>query len=150
MSDDFQAALAVALRRLETSDRYEAEVRKALGRYSSATVEKVLSYLKEKRFLDDARTTETVLQFNEGKRAVGVEKVRQKLESRGAPEGLLHRAVTVTANGDAERAELLLKTRYADAKMEDRAKAGRFLYSRGFREETIESVLEGHFGSLDF
>jgi SOS response regulatory protein OraA/RecX len=149
MSDDFQAALAVALRRLETSDRFESEVRRALSRYDEPVVERVLSYLRERRFLDERRTVENAVVFNEGRRAVGAEKIRATLERRGAPEDLLQEAVSQTAQGDAARADALLAARYPEPKREDRVKAGRFLYGRGFGEETIESALERHFGSGD-
>lgn len=149
MSDDYQAALAVALRRLEASDRFESEVRRALSRYRADVVERVLSYLREKRLLDETRTVRAAVEFNEGRRAIGADRIRATLERRGAPETLVEEAVTQTAEGDSERADDLLKSRYSEARREDRAKAGRFLYGRGFSEETIESALDSHFGGFD-
>lgn len=148
MPDEYEAALTAALRRLQASDRYESEVRRALSKYPSRTVDRVVAYLQENRLLDDERTTQMVVEFNEGRRAIGVERLRATLEQRGAPDELIENAVAATAQGDAERADLLLTTKFPTPVVQDRAKAGRFLYGRGFTEETIEDALERHFGSV--
>lgn len=147
MADDYSAALGVALKRLEASDRYEAEVRKALTKYDPDVVERVVQYLHGQRFLDDRRTTEHVVERNEGRSAVGTERLRANLERRGAPETLIDVAVAEAAESEPERARAVLAAKFRDPQPSDRAKAGRFLYARGFSEEVIESCLDQLFGS---
>lgn len=147
MADEYSAALGVALRRLETSDRYEAEVRKALSKFDSDVVERVVQYLHGQRFLDDRRTTEHVVDRNEGRSAIGAERLRANLERRGAPEALIDAVVADAAESEPDRARAVLAAKYREPKPEDRAKAGRFLYARGFTEEVIESCLDQFFGS---
>jgi len=145
MSDDFQAALVVALRRLATSDRFESEVRLALAGYQESTVEEVIAHLREKRILNDRRVTDSVLRQNEGRRAVGAERLRAKLEARGAPEEEIDAAIESARESEPERASGLLLAKFPGRMEVDRARAGRFLFSRGFDVDVIESALTQHF-----
>ena len=157
MNDVNQEALKKALQRLEVSDRFEAEVRKALIRYPVETVDQVVAYLKEKRLLNDERTLRYTLQGNQGRRAVGAELLRHRLERRGAAEELICDAVAETRENEANMVGALLQGRFRKPGDDDsvkerlaiRAKAARFLFGRGFGEEVIESALERHFGTLE-
>jgi len=145
MSDDFQAALVVALRRLKTSDRFESEVRKALAEFSEETTDEVVRHLREKRVLNDQRVTDAVVERNAGRHAVGVNKLRAKLEARGAPEAEIDIAVASVAEREPEVAINLLAVKFPGKMEGDRARAGRFLFSRGFEEDVVESALNAHF-----
>lgn len=147
MSDEYRAALSTALKKLEASDRFESEVRKALSRYAPETVEQVVAYLKEKRFLNDERSAATVVEINQGRRAVGTYRLRQKLSQRGASEETVAAAIAAAAEEEPARADAVLAGKFRDPKPEDRAKAGRFLYSRGFGVDVIEAALDRFFTS---
>src|SRR5471030_73987 len=88
MSSDatYKAALELALRKLKQKDRYEAEVRGFLGEFDSNTVECVIRFLKDRRIIDDSKTTQNLIERQSGTRAVGLEKLRAELLERGAPE----------------------------------------------------------------
>lgn len=149
MADEFEAALATALRRLEASDRFESEVRRALSRHRAETVEQVLDYLRRNRLLNDERTAQNLLDLNQGRRAVGAEGLRATLERRGAPDEIVEEAVAASASDDPQRARELLLTKFASRDPKEMAKAGRFLYSRGFEEDLIRTALEEHFPAAD-
>jgi regulatory protein len=149
MTEETQAALKRALRRLETSDRYESEVRSALSGYAEPIVDEVVAILKEKRLLNDARTASNALASNSGRRAVGAGRIRERMERRGAPENLVEASVAQVAEGDAERAVLLLESKFPERAPEARPRAGRFLFGRGFDEAVVETALNGHFGELE-
>ena len=138
----FRDALGRALRRLETSDRFESEVRDALRRFEPAVVDRVVAYLREHRLLDDARTAVHAVEINRGRRAVGDALLADRLVARGADEQVVTSALA-EAESEDELIEAILKAKYRPT--DPSAKAGRFLYSRGFSEEAIESALEKYF-----
>lgn len=149
MTEETQAALDRALRRLQASDRYEAEVRKALSGYAEVVVDEVVEILKKRRLIDDSRTTSNALEVNVGRRAVGSARFRERMERRGAPDELVDEATAQVAEGDAVTAAALLTARFAENNPKDRARAGRFLMGRGFAEEVVESAILAHFGDLE-
>lgn len=138
----FQDALGRALKRLQTSDRYESEVRAALRRHQPDVVERVVAYLREHRLLDDERTTRHAIEVNTGRRAVGDALLADRLVARGANEDAVADALT-ESESEAERIDAILRTKYQPT--DNRMKAGRFLYGRGFSEDAIESALERYF-----
>lgn len=148
MSDEFASALELALRGLRASDRYESEVRDSLRAFAPAIVDRVVERLKERGLLNDARTTHEAVVRNSGRRAVGDERLREKLARRGAGEELTHRVLAEAAVGESERAQMVLAAKFPDRTPEDRLRAGRFLGSRGFAGETIEAALNAAFGEL--
>jgi len=145
MSDEYEEALAIALKRLQASDRLEADIRKALARFSTPTVDRVVAYLQKQRFLDDARGVSTVVERNVGRRAVGSERLRERLEAKGAPADVV--AGVESGVSDLERALSVLEGKFRDRSPSDRGRAGRFLFGRGFSEDDVESALDRHFGS---
>jgi len=146
MSDDYEEALAIALRRLQASDRFEAEIRKALARFSDSTVDRVVVYLRGQRFLNDERVTARYIEGNVGRRAVGTERLRSRLLAKGAPPEVLEQADT---GNDVERALSALAGKFRDPSPSDRGRAGRFLFGRGFGEDDVESALAQYFGEIE-
>lgn len=145
MTDEFQAALGVALRRLKTSDRFESEVRRALADFSPETTDKVVQHLREKRVLNDQRLAGALVERNVGRSAIGANKLRAKLETRGAPDSEVEAALASAAEKEPELATNLLVAKFPGRIEGDRARAGRFLFSRGFDEDVVESALAAHF-----
>ena len=146
MNDEsYQAALGLALRKIHTKERFEAEVRRFLADFPDDTVERVIEFLKGRRIICDSRTTQNLIERSSGKRAVGIGKIRTELIERGAPE----ETVESVLNGHEfdEQAQMLqlLEKKYSPT--DSRPKAARFLFSRGFSEEEIESVLDRFFHS---
>lgn len=138
----FQDALGRALKRLQASDRYESEVRVTLRRFPADVVERVVAYLRQHRLLDDERTTTHAVEINTGRRAVGDALLADRLLARGADEDAVAQALT-EAESEADRIDAILRAKYQPT--DDRMKAGRFLFSRGFSEDAIESALERYF-----
>lgn len=147
----FQDALPLALKRLQRSDAFEAEVAETLRKngVEDSTVQEVIAHLKARRILDDKRTIENLVASRSGRRAVGVEKLRAELVRRGAPEELVDGCLAgIPAE---EQLEGMLSALRARCKPTDsRAKGARLLLSRGFPEEGIESALDEFFGSERF
>ena len=145
MQDEFKCALEKALKKLQASDRFESEVRACLASFEPQTVDEVVAYLTKHRLLSNPRAAEQAVISRSGKKAVGRERLLTELEKRGAPSALIEQ---VLPNSEEERAQLreLLRAKFPPTA--DRAKAGRFLFSRGFAEDDIESELDSYLGDV--
>jgi len=135
--------MELALRKLKTKDRYEAEVRSFLSEFDEDTVERVIRFLIDRRIIDDTKTTQNLTERNTGKRLVSLEKLRAELLERGAPEETLDAVIGQDFENKCSGMLYLLARKFSPT--DSRAKAARFLYSRGFSEEEIESVLDRFF-----
>jgi SOS response regulatory protein OraA/RecX len=135
-------ALQSALKLLRTRDRFTREIvdRLRTEGFQQEDVEYVVEHLCKKGILNDDNTTQKHIERNSGKRAVGTEKLRAELERLGAPEETIEANLAGIATDEPERALEALRAKYKEGS--DRAKAGRFLFSRGFQEEAIETALD--------
>ena len=142
-------ALADALARLKTAERTAAELRAALlPKHGEAATEAALAHLAGKRLLSEDRAAEaTVRPRSQGRRAEGDARLRQRLETRGATEESIQKALA-DAPAEAQRMQdaLAAKFRPEDGQ---RAKAGRFLLSRGFDEDAVDGALDRFFSFAD-
>ena len=140
-------ALADALARLKTAERTTAELRTSLlPKHGEADTEAALSYLAGKGLLSDDRAAEaTVRPRGEGRRAEGDEKLRERLERRGANEEAVQKALAELPN-ETQRMQDALSAKFKSPEPAQRAQAGRFLLSRGFDEEAVDGALDRFFG----
>jgi len=146
MSDDglYREALDLALRKLKSKDRFEAEVRLFLSEYPASVQERVIRFLKDRRIIDDTKTTLNLIERYSGKRSVGLEKLRAELQQRGAPEETIDAALNSSSGDERNKMLEALAAKFSPADG-IRAKAARFLFSRGFPEEEIEGALDRFF-----
>jgi SOS response regulatory protein OraA/RecX len=156
--DEYKKALKAALNRLKAADRFQKEIEAPLinAGFSAETVRDVVSYLIERRYIDDRRTTINAVERRSGRRAVARERIRAELLKRGAPEEVLEEVLRALPDAEASASLVdLLRAKYGAAgdqartDRSTRARAGRFLASRGFDGEAIEAALNGFFGSFD-
>ncbi len=143
MSSPYDQALALALRKIRAADRFEEEIRRMLEPFETDTVDSVLANLRQQSLLNDRRTAEQFLIGHRDKKALGAQELRRRLLDRGASLQLVEELcdqVDDLANCNALIAKSLERFRG------DRSRAGRFLLSRGFESEQIDSALDAHFG----
>lgn len=141
--------MALALQRLERSDAFESEIRTLLGLkgIGDEAQTSVVNHLRAKGVLNDRRTAEALARQMNSK-SKGVERLRQQLLKRGAPDEIIESCLaSETTEGQRAQALSLLVKRAASVKT--RAKAGRLLHSRGFPEELIEGLLDERFPQED-
>ncbi len=143
------AALDLALRKLRTADRFESEMRGFLADagHDEGVADEVVAHLKGRKILDDERTIKSLIERRSGRRSVGDEKLRAELLARGAPEEMVGEALAASEEGETERMQEALKGKFGPG--DSRAKGARFLSSRGFSEEAIESALDRFFGTSE-
>lgn len=146
---EFEKALLKALRMVHASDKLSAEVKQALIRsgVNEETSGRVLALLSERRVLDDQKTILKAVERALGRRGLGKEKIRASLIARGAPEEMVE--ACLAQHNESDELERMLELLRSRADKNTRAKAGRFLASRGFGEESVEDALNAFFGDSE-
>ena len=144
-----QEALADALRRLKTAERTVAELRAALvPRHGERDTDAALAWLAARKLLSDERAAEAIVRpRTAGRRAEGDARLRERLAAKGADEAAVEAALA-DAPDEAGRMADALGAKFRPERNE-RAKAGRFLLSRGFDEEAVDGALDRFFGDAD-
>ena len=134
------------MKRLAKRDRLSWELRRELLEkgFSEPEIEDVLSFLGKHRLLDDEKTVQNLVERHSGKRSIGKGRIRADLIRRGMPEELAEAACSGSSGEDEADAmrQALASKKWPQG---DRARAARFLISRGFEEESIESALDRFF-----
>lgn len=130
MDQTFEDSLRRVMLRLSRGDVTEAEARRITGR------EDVVEYLREKRLLNDHRVAEALIHRWSGRTMRGRPWLQSEFERREIPVSIAD-SLLESLPSDFDRAtELLGLVRKPDA-----VRKARFLASRGFAEEVIDSVL---------
>lgn len=86
-----RTALALALDRIARRDHTFAEVRIALAGYDEDTIDQVLAFLAERRYLDDDRVAQEFVRIHA--RETGDTLVRERLRQRGVPDDAITAAL---------------------------------------------------------
>lgn len=104
-----------------------------------------VEHLARKGLVNDERCSESLRRRYEGRKAAGPGKLAALLRERGASEEFIDGFFAASRDADLLEPMLeALRTKFAPNG--DRAKAARFLLSRGFDEDNLESALDRFFG----
>ena len=136
----FDEAYALALKKLKTCDRFERELRPFLTAAEPEIIDQVIERLRSHGILNEQRIVDSVIGASYGRSGVGRDKMSSWLLERGAPSDAVEAALAELPV-EVSRAVDLLQSRPPGP----RAKLGRFLFSRGFDEDTVESALNQFF-----
>ena len=133
--------MQTALRLLSLRSRSEHELEQALVARGSSkrVVREVLGRLRELGYIDD-RTFATERVERWLSRGYGAERIRAELERTGIDPQTIER-VLPSLGDERRRARAVLTERYGDPEAlrgRERARAVRWLASRGYREEILE------------
>ncbi len=134
--------LNYALRLLNRRDYPEKEIREKLikkfGDKETQGIEALITYLKEKRFVDDERYSENYAYFKL-KRGYGKRRIEHELKNKGIDEKLIQNAI----DGAHEQAEdvFLKRLKQLEGKKRKRTKLYQFMLRRGFESEKIMELL---------
>lgn len=126
------------LRALKQRDLTVHEARLLLERKNfSAEAPAVVDYFCQIGLLNDLRIAEAVVYSNQGRAAVGDLRLVHKLSLRGISAEVIERALEKRESTELERAQVIVGQKF-DGVFDE--KAQRFLWSRGYCEETIDSL----------
>ena len=135
------ASLLSALRMLKRQDLTIQDVTSRLEcSFENDVVAETVEFLTTNRLLDDLRFARHAIERNDGKRAIGDQALRDKLESRGVPVEVIDELMVEVDQDELSRARVLVDAKFSGSQSPGRV--ARFLSSRGFSDDTIESILE--------
>ena len=141
-----QTAKNAALSLLSRREHSRHEIQEKLSRrFSTEAATHAVAELTEAGLISDRRFTRAYLTQTENK--FGREKLRQNLLSRGVSETDVDEALSEIDEDECRRAASVLAFKFGDSPLtaeKSRARAGRFLYTRGFLMEDIECAVERH------
>lgn len=139
--DTEQELRARALRLLARREHSRQELERKLAPHagSSDAVKNLVSVLKEKNQLSEARFAEERARWLS--RKYGAARIRQDLKAKGVPEDLVARFSS--PQDELRKAREILGRKYREpaTTREERARRMRFLQSRGFSSEIIFKLL---------
>jgi len=150
LDQQVKEAILFAASCLKKRDLSQFEVQDLLVRrgFDMEAVGPCLTFLVAQRFIREEVVVEKELNLARGSRARGDSLIAEKLVARGIPMALIQSKLTDSEREtESERALELLQVKLPRGG--SRAKIGRFLWSRGFSEATIDSVLESYTGPLE-
>lgn len=142
----FQSALELALRHLKERDLTGQQVTQKLERsgVEPSLASEVVEWLRTRSFVSEERLTESLLTNSRWTRDKGDALLREKLQQKGVPDQVIDGVLAeVPFLPEVERATSLLQSKFRGERSPRRV-AG-FLQRKGFREETIEQILESDF-----
>ena len=141
-----QTAKNAALSLLSRREHSRHEIQEKLERrFSAEAAAHAVAELTEAGLISDRRFTRAYLSQTENK--FGREKLRQNLLARGVSETDIDHALSEIDEDECRRAGAVLAAKFGDTPLtaeKSRARAGRFLHTRGFLMEDIECAVERH------
>ena len=136
-----QLAMAEATSYLARREYTAAELTSKLAtKHGDSSSQAVVNRLVEAGIVSDERAVEAMLYKLTDRKIVGDSEIRAKLEQLGIGRDEADQIIAIQVAPEIDRANQLVLKRFE--KGATPPKIGRFLYSRGFDESTIESVLE--------
>jgi regulatory protein len=151
LGQEFERALGLCLRDLDRRDQTVAQARGRLERsgVAEATIDAALSWLVERRYLDDAGYAERYAEDRRRLDGWGGERIRRRLEAVGVDPGLIEAALAERAADEELAAALaVLEARMTGSAggARDRRRALGLLVRRGYEMELAEAAVARHFG----
>ena len=119
---------------------------KLSSEFEEHTIEKVLDFLRNNKFIDDKLLAQKIVNTNINLNKCGKNKIKQNLYNKGIDsEDISHAISNIDSNVEFENAMYLAKKRYERIKNEDKRKIyqklSQHLAYKGFGYDTIKSVL---------
>lgn len=132
------------MRLLAARDRSEHEIRVHLAGHPPDTLEAVLARLRHFGYVDDDRFAGALCE-RLARRGFGSERARHELAEHRVAHETISAAVAEMVAGDSDRARHLLARRFPDlgTAPRERARAARFLTSRGYPEAVVTGIVGG-------
>ena len=141
---DFYSSLEVLCEDMGLSEEELKE--KLSSEFEEHTIEKVLDFLRNNKFIDDKLLAQKIVNTNINLNKCGKNKIKQNLYNKGIEsEDISHAISNINSNVEFENAMYLAKKRYERIKNEDKRKIyqklSQHLAYKGFGYDTIKSVL---------
>jgi len=134
---------------LARREHSETEIYRKLQKkgFAEENIQQVISVLTQEKLLSNTRFIENYVYFRRGK-GLGPLRIQAELMERGIPKELIDHHMKITDNAWFAEVRDVWRKRFKNrmpADFKTRAQQMRFLYSRGFTSEQIESVFKQGF-----
>lgn len=142
-------AVGIAMKALVRRSRLSSEIAAKLRArgFSEDEIAGAVDCLESQGLLSDEQAIRDLVEARSGKRAVGAKWLQDELARRGVSETQMASIVFRTHEEELEAMQRALAGR--QWRRGDRAKAGRFLASRGFDSDSIGGAIERFFGAAE-
>lgn len=146
-NDMYIKAKNKALNILSKADQSEKKIREKLSSdFEDSTIDKVLTFLKDNKFIDDNLLAQKIVNTNINLNKCGKNKIKQNLYNKGIDLESISEAISnIDYNTEFENAMYLAKKRYDRIKNDDKRKIyqklSQHLAYKGFSYDIIKSVL---------
>lgn len=136
----------VAMNLLARREHSETEISRKLRRkgFVIEDIRQVITALAEENLLSNTRFIENYIHFRRGK-GFGPLRIQAELAERGIPEELIDHHLKIADNAWFAEVREVWRKRFKNQMPRDfktRAQQMRFLYSRGFTSEQIDSIFK--------
>ena len=147
---DFEKFYNLALRFLSYRPRSEQEIRNKLKekRAPQDLIEKIISKLKEKKFIDDGEFAKGWIESRLRFKPRSLRLIKMELKQKGIDPEIIEKMINDEGLmiNDLEQAKKLVEKRIVRLKGLDKQKVyeklGRFLASKGFNWDTIKKAID--------
>ncbi len=150
---DYQEALSRTMRLCSLSEKCEQDIRKKLYEWqlSNVDIEKIISFLKAEKYLDEIRFTRFFVQDKHRFAKWGKSKIAFALKNKGiSPEVIAEAIKNISSEDYSEQLKSLLASKFKSIKYKNlydaKAKLYRFGISKGFENDlvlrTIDEILK--------
>lgn len=146
-NDMYIKAKNKALNILSKADQSEKKIREKLSSdFEDSTIDKVLNFLKNNKFIDDNLLAQKIVNTNVNLNKCGKNKIKQNLYNKGIDLESISEAISnIDSDTEFENAMYLAKKRYDRIKNDDKRKIyqklSQHLAYKGFSYDIIKSVL---------
>lgn len=135
-----------AFKTLDKTDCSEKKIREKLADFDDDIINETVEYLKENKFIDDARLAEKITYFNSTSNRYGKAKIKQNLYQKGISREDISEAIDkIDRETEFENALYLGKKRYEKLKKEDKHKIYQKLIQhltyKGFSYDICKDVI---------
>ncbi len=136
-----------ALNILSKADQSEKKIKEKLSsEFEEHTIEKVLDFLRNNKFIDDKLLAQKIVNTNINLNKCGKNRIKQNLYNKGLDESAINEAMSdIDSDAEFDNAMYLAKKRYERVKNEDKRKVyqklSQHLAYKGFNYDIIKRVL---------
>lgn len=153
--DNFSKAKSKALRILNKAEQSEKVLRDKLSDFDEDTVNEVIEYMKDSRYLDDKGLAKRIAYSNSNISRFGKNKIKQNLYKKGIDRDSIEEAISdIDEDVEFENALYLGQKRYRSIKNEDKnkiyQKLSQHLIYKGFSYDITKKVISTILNDIDY
>lgn len=155
LKDNISKAKSKAFRILNRAEQSEKTLRDKLSDYDEETINEVIEYMKDAKYLDDKGLAKRIAHSNSNISRFGKNKIKQNLYKKGIDRDSIDEVISdIDDDTEFENALYLGRKRYKSIKNEDKnkiyQKLSQHLIYKGFSYDITKRVISTILSDIDF